>query len=237
MQRNTFAQNALEFNGKTAGEIANKTKIASRYIRMYNECKLQYMDNPAAPIIRRKAAKLAGVREEDVIIYRATGKTAKDLNYSVMHDSDNSVLIRNRETGMTSYLERPASNEAVYTGYCEAMGQSYTSVEDAMKKGAVNKVVNVTNDHPEAYRENRKIKTTNAFSERGMQANMETAKYKMTNDIAEMEHGVDRLMADSVLNGDRSPCITVNFLKIFSCFPLVCWTFVGQCVVFFSHTE
>ena len=41
----------------------------------------------------------------------------------------------------------------------------------------------------------------------------------------------------NVLNGDRSPCITVNFLKIFSCFPLVCWTFVGQCVVFFSHTE
>ena len=102
-----------------------------------------------------------------MIIYRATGKTAKDLNYSVMHDSDNSVLIRNRETGMTSYLERPASNEAVYTGYCEATGQSYTSVEDAMKKGAVNKVVNVTNDHPEAYREFRKIKTANAFSERG----------------------------------------------------------------------
>jgi hypothetical protein len=77
------------------------------------------------------------------------------------------------------------------------------------------KVVNVTPDDPEAYREFQKIKTVNSFSDRGMAANMETAKYKMTNDIREMEQGVDRLMADPAkLERVMKECESFNLRKI-----------------------
>ena len=196
VNKSTYAQNALEFDGKTAGEIAKKAKIPNRYIRFYNECKAQYLDDRAAPLIKRKAAKIAGVSEDDVIVYRATGKTAEDMNFKVSHDSDNSVLINDRRTHSTYYMSRVDSDQAVYTAHCEATGQSYTSIADAKQKCAAMKVVNVTPDHPEAYREFQKLKTVNAVSERGMLDNMETAKFKMTNDIREMDRGVDLLMAD-----------------------------------------
>ncbi len=198
VEKDTFAIRALNADGKTGAQIAEKIRIPNEYRAAFNECKAGFMDDPAEKIMRRKVAAKYGVSEDEVIIKRATGKTAADLKEGITSpfDSDNSVLIFDRETGKYKYLTQAESDVVVSTSYCEAMGIEYTGIDDAIAKSGEMKVVSVTPTHQEYYMEFDKLKSVEAFSDEAIAHNMKTGEFKMAYEFREANSKWDALMSD-----------------------------------------
>ncbi len=193
-----FALNALNADGRTAEQIASKIKLPNDYRAGYNWFKAEFVDNPAGRIIKERVSIVKKVPKENVSVYRATGKTAKELKegYSSPCDSDNSILIKDPKTGKTDYLSQAESDVFVAEGYCDAMGRTYKDSADAVRISSDNYIVSITKTHPEHYEGFPKFKTTEAFTTEEIAANIKTGKFKTTEGFTKMEHGVDTLAKD-----------------------------------------
>lgn len=200
VEKDTFSLRMLNQDGKTEAQILNKTKVKSPYRSKYNSCKAEYLDDPAEALMKKKGAAMKGVSEDQVVIKRASGKTAQDLGegYTISFDSDNSPMIIDNKTGKATYFTQAETDRLVATSYCEAAGIPYTDFDDALKKSYELKVVGVTPDSPEYYKEFYKLKGTQAFSDEAIKANMKTGKFKMAYEFGEMEKSLDDIFADKV---------------------------------------
>ena len=198
VEKDTLAINMLNAEGKTGAQIAGKMKIPNKYRAGFNECKATFMDDPAEILMKRKTAAKYNIPEEDVVIMRATGKSAKDLKQGISsaYDSDNSILIVDKRTGKTVYISQADTNEIVATSYCEAVGVSYSSIDDAITKCTDMKVVGVTPAHAEFYREFERLKTLQAFSDDAIAHNMKTGEYKMAFEFKAADSKWDEFMKD-----------------------------------------
>ena len=148
--------------------------------------------------MKKRAAAMKGVSEDDIVIKRATGKTIEEMEngYTISFDSDNSPMVFNKKTGRYEYFTQAETDKIVATSYCDATGTKYTSLDDAIKKSSDMKVVGVTPESPEFYQEFYKLKTNEAFSEKAIKANMKTGRYKMAYEYGQMESSLDDIFAD-----------------------------------------
>ena len=198
VDKDTFALRMLNQEGKTEAQIVSKTKIKNTYRADYNKCKADFMENPAEDLMKKRAAAIKNVSEDEIVIKRASGKTAQELEegFTVSYDSDNSPLVYDKKTGKTSYFTQAQTDEIVATSYCDATGTSYTSLDDAIQKSSDLKVVGVTPESPEYYKEFYKLKTTQAFSDDAITANIKTGRYKMAYEFGKMESSLDEIFSD-----------------------------------------
>lgn len=198
VDKDTFTLRMLNQDGKTEAEIVNKVKVKNTYRADYNKCKAEFIDDPAEKLIKKKTSIKKGVSEDKVVVKRASGKTAEELSEGITSpfDSDNSPLIYDEKTGKASYLTQAETDEIVATSYCEATGTKYVDVDDAIKKSSDLKAVGVTPDSPEFYQEFDKLKSTTAFSDEAIEANMKTGKFKMAYEYSQIESQWDELLAD-----------------------------------------
>ena len=198
VEQDTFAIRMLNQDGKTEAQIFGKTKVKSPYRSKYNSVKTEIMENPAEKIMKKRAAAMKGVSEDDIVIKRATGKTIEEMEngYTISFDSDNSPMVFNKKTGRYEYFTQAETDKIVATSYCDATGTKYTSLDDAIKKSSDMKVVGVTPESPEFYQEFYKLKTNEAFSEKAIKANMKTGRYKMAYEYGQMESSLDDIFAD-----------------------------------------
>lgn len=198
VEQDTFAIRMLNQDGKTEAQIFGKTKVKSPYRSKYNSVKTEIMENPAEKLMKKRAAAMKGVSEDDIVIKRATGKTIEEMEngYTISFDSDNSPMVFNKKTGRYEYFTQAETDKIVATSYCDATGTKYTSLDDAIKKSSDMKVVGVTPESPEFYQEFYKLKTNEAFSEKAIKANMKTGRYKMAYEYGQMESSLDDIFAD-----------------------------------------
>lgn len=198
VEKDTFALRTLNQDGKTEAQIFGKAKVKSGYRSKYNKVKIETMENPAEKLMKKRAAAMKGVSEDDIVIKRATGKTVEEMEngYTLSFDSDNSPMVFNKKTGRYEYFTQAETDKIVATSYCDATGTKYTSLDDAIKKSSDMKVVGVTPESPEFYQEFYKLKTNEAFSEKAIKANMKTGRYKMAYEYGEMESSLDEIFAD-----------------------------------------
>ncbi|MBR3342331.1 MAG: hypothetical protein IKG30_12090 [Clostridiales bacterium] len=194
-----FALNALNADGRTAEQIASKIKLPNDYRAGYNWFKAEFVDNPAGRIIKERVSIVKKVPKENVSVYRATGKTAKEIKegFSSPCDSDNQILIKDPKTGKTDYLSQAESDVFVAEGYCDAMGRTYKDSADAIRITNDNYIVSITKTHQEYYQGFQKFKTTEAFTTEEIAANIKTGKFKMTEGATEMTQGVKALTQDT----------------------------------------
>ena len=199
IMRDTFALNALSADGRTAEEIAAKIKVANKYRAGYNWFKGEHVERPAERMIKERFSASNNVPKDNVTVYRATGKTAEELELGLSnsYDSDNSVFITDSR-GVKHYADSYEAVEAVCKSYCDALGIPYKDTADAFRICAEYKIVTVYPNHDEWYRGFMKFKTTEAFTDLEIAANMKTGKHKIIEGITKMNNGIDALMKDTL---------------------------------------
>ena len=202
MEKNSFNLNKLNADGKTAWQIAQgkKVKIPNKYRAAYNEWKAKLADDPALKLMKKKAAEYAHVSEDQVIISRATGKTAEEIGegFTSSYDTDNSILISDPKKGTTYYLSQEMTEEIGARSYCEATGFKYTTLEEAKKYCADRKWEFVSPNSPEYYMQFDRFKPDIAFDDYAIKKNMMTGEFKLTHGYMQMDKQFEKLIADSV---------------------------------------
>jgi hypothetical protein len=200
VNNDTFALNALNFDGKTGAQIADKAMVSNKYRAAYNLYRDKLVEDPALKLMTKRAAAKAGVTEDKIVIKRVSGKTAaaKKEGFTISYDADNSPMYYDKTTGKAKYFRQADAEEIVGTSYCDVTNTPYSNTKEAVKAGERMKKVAVTMESPEAYKEVGTFKTTAAFSDEAIEANMVTGKYKMTHEYTIMDKNVDSMLADTV---------------------------------------